>query len=127
MLIFPAIDLFEGKAVRLYQGDYAQMTVYSDDPPALAADFRSAGASCLHVVDLEGARSGLTPNLDTVRSLASPGLFTEVGGGVRSMAAVEAYLTAGVQRVILGTAAVTDEGFLKEAVAAYGERIAVGG
>ena len=126
MLIFPAIDLFEGKAVRLYQGDYAQMTVYSEDPPALASDFLAAGATCLHVVDLEGARSGATPNLDTVRALAQSGLFTEVGGGVRSMAVVEAYLSAGVGRVILGTAAVTDEGFLKEALEAYGERIAVG-
>ena len=126
MLIFPAIDLFEGKAVRLYQGDYGQMTVYSDDPPALAADFKAAGAACLHVVDLEGARSGETPNLDTVRALASCGLFTEVGGGVRSMAAAERYLSAGVGRVILGTAAVTDEGFLKEALAAFGARIAVG-
>ena len=125
MLIFPAIDLFEGKAVRLYQGDYAQMTVYSEDPPKLAADFRAAGASCLHVVDLEGARSGLTPNLETVRALANTGLITEVGGGVRSMAVVEAYLSAGVSRVILGTAAVTDEGFLKEAVAACGSKIAV--
>ncbi len=126
MLIFPAIDLFEGKAVRLYQGDYAQMTVYSENPPALAADFLAAGATHLHVVDLEGARSGLTPNLDTVRALAQSGLFTEVGGGVRSMAVVEAYLSAGVGRVILGTAAVTDEGFLKEAVGAFGSRIAVG-
>ncbi len=126
MLIFPAIDLYEGKAVRLYQGDYDQMTVYSEDPPALAADFLSAGASCLHVVDLEGARSGTTPNLETVRTLARSGLFTEVGGGVRSMEVVEAYLSAGVGRVILGTAAVTDEGFLKEALAAWGGRIAVG-
>ena len=126
MLIFPAIDLYEGKAVRLYQGDYGQMTVYSDDPPALAADFRAAGASCLHVVDLEGARSGETPNLDTVRALAACGLFTEVGGGIRSMETAERYLSAGVGRVILGTAAVTDEGFLKEALAAFGARIAVG-
>ena len=126
MLIFPAIDLFEGKAVRLYQGDYDKRTVYSEDPASLAADFRAAGAACLHVVDLEGARSGATPNLDTVRALAQSGLFTEVGGGVRSMAVVEAYLSAGVGRVILGTAAVTDEGFLKEALEAYGERIAVG-
>jgi phosphoribosylformimino-5-aminoimidazole carboxamide ribotide isomerase len=126
MLIFPAIDLYEGKAVRLYQGDYGQMTVYSDDPPALAADFRALGASCLHVVDLEGARSGETPNLDTVRALAACGLFTEVGGGIRSMETAERYLSAGVGRVILGTAAVTDEGFLKEALAAFGARIAVG-
>ena len=126
MLIFPAIDLYEGQAVRLSQGDYGQMTVYSDDPPALAADFRAAGASCLHVVDLEGARSGETPNLDTVRALAACGLFTEVGGGIRSMETAERYLSAGVGRVILGTAAVTDEGFLKEALAAFGARIAVG-
>ena len=126
MLVFPAIDLYEGKAVRLYQGDYAQMTVYSEDPPSLASDFMAAGASCLHVVDLEGARSGTTPNLDTMRALARSGLFTEVGGGVRSMEVVEAYLSAGVGRVILGTAAVTDEGFLKEAVGAFGGRIAVG-
>ncbi len=126
MLIFPAIDLFEGKAVRLYQGDYARMTVYSEDPPALAADFLAAGAKCLHVVDLEGARSGATPNLDTVRALAQSGLFTEVGGGIRSMAVVEAYLSAGVDRVILGTAAVTDEAFLREAVSRYGGKVAVG-
>jgi phosphoribosylformimino-5-aminoimidazole carboxamide ribotide isomerase len=126
MLVFPAIDLYEGKAVRLYKGDYAQMTVYSEDPPALAADFRAAGATCLHLVDLEGARSGEMPNLDTVRALAGAGLFTEVGGGIRSMAAAEAYLGAGVDRVILGTAAVTDEGFLKEALAAFGSRVAVG-
>ena len=126
MLIFPAIDLFGGKAVRLYQGDYDKMTVYSNDPSALAADFKAAGATCLHLVDLEGARSGETPNLDTIRALALTGLFTEVGGGIRSMAVVEAYLSAGVDRVILGTAAVTDEGFLKNALAAFGSRVAVG-
>ncbi|MBR4702721.1 MAG: 1-(5-phosphoribosyl)-5-[Oscillospiraceae bacterium] len=126
MLIFPAIDLFEGKAVRLYQGDYAQMTVYSEDPPALAADFKAAGASCLHVVDLEGAKDGTTPNLETVKRLARAGLFTELGGGIRSMGVVEDYLSAGVDRVILGTAAVTDEAFLREAVAAFGPKVAVG-
>jgi len=126
MLIYPAIDLYEGKAVRLYQGDYAQMTVYSENPPALAADFKAKGATCLHVVDLEGARSGETPNLDTIRDLAGAGLFTEVGGGIRSMNVVEAYLSAGVGRVILGTAAVTDEAFLRESLEKYGEKIAVG-
>ncbi len=126
MLIFPAIDLYEGKAVRLYQGDYAQMTVYSEDPPALATDFKACGASCLHVVDLEGAKSGTTPNLETVKRLASAGLFTELGGGVRSMGVVEDYLSAGVDRVILGTAAVTDEAFLREAVTSFGARVAVG-
>lgn len=127
MLIFPAIDLYGGKAVRLYKGDYAQMTVYSDDPVSVARDFATAGASCIHLVDLEGARDGNTPNLDTVRAIAgSTSLFTEIGGGIRSMDVVDAYLTAGVDRVILGTAAVNDEDFLKAALAKYGERIAVG-
>ena len=127
MFIFPAIDLFEGKAVRLFKGDYAQMTVYNEDPVSVAKDFAAAGATHLHVVDLEGARSGKTPNLDTVAALAaSSGLFTEVGGGIRSMEVVERYLGAGVHRVILGTAAVNDEAFLKEALARYGDKIAVG-
>ena len=127
MFIFPAIDLFEGKAVRLFKGDYAQMTVYNEDPVSVAKDFAAAGATHLHVVDLEGARSGETPNLDTVAALAaSSGLFTEVGGGIRSMEVVERYLGAGVHRVILGTAAVNDEAFLKEALARYGDKIAVG-
>ncbi len=127
MLIFPAIDLYEGKAVRLYKGDYAQMTVYNEDPLAVAADFKAAGATHIHVVDLEGAKSGETPNIDTVTALSKiEGLFVEVGGGIRSMAVVERYLSAGVDRVILGTAAVKDEAFLREAVARYGEKIAVG-
>ncbi len=127
MLIFPAIDLYEGKAVRLYKGDYAQMTVYHEEPLAVARDFAAAGATCLHVVDLEGARSGETPNIDTVAALAKEsGLFTEVGGGIRSMEVVDRYLSVGVGRVILGTAAVKDEAFLKAALAKYGDRIAVG-
>ena len=127
MYIFPAIDLFEGKAVRLYKGDYAQMTVYHNDPLAVARDFKAAGATHLHVVDLEGARSGETPNIDTVAALAAnSGLFTEVGGGIRSMEVVERYLGAGVGRVILGTAAVNDRAFLECALARYGEKIAVG-
>lgn len=127
MLIFPAIDLVQGKAVRLYKGDYAQMTVYSEDPPALAREFYNAGATCLHLVDLEGAKTGETPNLDTIRAIrkAAP-LFIEAGGGVRSMAVVESYLDAGIDRVILGTAAVTDPAFLREAVEHCGEKIAVG-
>ena len=127
MLIFPAIDLYGGKAVRLYKGDYAQMTVYSDDPVSVARDFAAQGASCIHLVDLEGARDGNTPNIDIVRAIAkTTPLFTEIGGGIRSMEVVDAYLTAGVDRVILGTAAVNDEAFLKEALAGYGERIAGG-
>ncbi|MBQ9132681.1 MAG: 1-(5-phosphoribosyl)-5-[Clostridia bacterium] len=127
MLIFPAIDLYGGKAVRLYKGDYAQMTVYSERPWEIAADFAASGATCLHLVDLEGAKSGTTPNIDTVkRILAQTNLFTEIGGGIRSMEVIRTYLEAGVDRVILGTAAVTDEAFLRQAVEAYGERIAVG-
>ena len=127
MLIFPAIDLFEGKAVRLFKGDYAQMTVYNENPLAVAEDFKRAGATCLHVVDLEGAKSGETPNIDTVTALSAvDGLFVEVGGGIRSMEVVDRYLSAGVDRVILGTAAVKDEAFLRAAVAKYGEKIAVG-
>ena len=127
MLIFPAIDLVHGQAVRLFKGDYANMTVYHHDPVQVALDFQAKGASCLHLVDLEGAKSGGTPNLEVIsRILASTSLFTEVGGGIRSMEVVKTYLDAGVGRVILGTAAVTNEAFLKEAVEAYGEKIAVG-
>ena len=127
MLIFPAIDLFEGKAVRLLKGEYDQMTVYNEDPLAVARDFAACGATCLHLVDLEGAKSGTTPNIDTIRRLAAEtDLFTEVGGGIRNMDTVRAYLNAGVDRVILGTAALRDEAFLKEALAEYDDRIAVG-
>ena len=127
MLIFPAIDLFGGKAVRLYKGDYAQMTVYSENPPEIAEAFYQAGAKCLHLVDLEGAKTGETPNLETIKRIrASAPLFIEVGGGVRSMEVVERYLDAGIDRVILGTAAVTDPVFLREAVETCGEKIAVG-
>ena len=127
MLIFPAIDLYEGKAVRLYKGDYAQMTVYSDDPLSVAKTFYDCGARWIHMVDLAGARDGDTPNLEIVRRVAQEsGLQVEVGGGIRSMAVVERYLDSGVSRVILGTAAVKDPAFLEEAVRRYGEKIAVG-
>lgn len=127
MLIFPAVDLFEGKAVRLYQGDYKQMTVYSENPSAVAADFKSKGASCIHIVDLEGAKNGTTPNFEAVCKIkAETGLFCEVGGGVRSMETIDRYLSLGIDRVILGTAAVTEKGFAERAAAKYGDRIAVG-
>lgn len=127
MLIFPAIDLYGGKAVRLYKGDYAQMTIYSDDPLSVARDFAAAGATHVHLVDLEGAKDGTTPNLEVVRSIATEtDLFCEIGGGIRNMETVVAYLSAGVDRVILGTAAVTDESFLRAAVERFDERIAVG-
>ena len=127
MLIYPAIDLYEGKAVRLYKGDYAQMTVYSENPAEIALGFVKQGASCIHLVDLEGAKSGTTPNLETICAIKkASGLFCEVGGGIRSMSVVERYLDAGIDRVILGTAAVTDGEFLAQAVAKYGDKIAVG-
>ena len=127
MLIFPAIDLYQGKAVRLLKGDYNAMTVYSDEPPRIAEDFRACGAAQMHIVDLEGAKAGGTPNLSTVLAIKRRGgLFCQVGGGIRSMETVEKYLTAGVDRVILGTAAVTDPAFLERAAGQWGERIAVG-
>ena len=127
MNIFPAIDLFGGKAVRLYKGDYAQMTVYSDNPVEIAKDFYSKGARFMHLVDLEGAKSGDTPNIETVKKLVKAfNGFVEVGGGIRSMQVIEKYVDAGVNRVILGTAAVTDREFLKNAVNVYGDKIAVG-
>lgn len=127
MNIFPAIDLYDKKAVRLFKGDYNQMTVYSSNPIEIANDFVSKGAKFIHVVDLEGAKNGTTPNIDIVKEIASKtDLFIEIGGGIRSVETVEAYLNAGVDRVILGTSAVTDEEFLKNAINKYGEKIAVG-
>ncbi len=127
MIIFPAIDLFQKKAVRLFKGDYENMTVYSENPIEIALDFVSKGATHIHMVDLEGAKDGTTPNIDVVMQVAKETpLFTEIGGGIRSMETVKKYLDAGVDRVILGTAAVNDEAFLKKAVAEYGEKIAVG-
>ena len=127
MHIFPAIDLYDKKAVRLYKGDYARMTVYSENPIEIARDFEAAGAKFIHMVDLEGARDGSTPNLSIVADVAqNTSLFVEIGGGIRDMATVETYLNAGVSRVILGTAAVNDESFLREAVEKHGEKIAVG-
>ncbi|MBQ9411981.1 MAG: 1-(5-phosphoribosyl)-5-[Oscillospiraceae bacterium] len=127
MLILPAIDLYEGKAVRLLRGNYARMTVYSDDPVEVARGFQEAGAQWVHMVDLEGARDGDNPNLEVVRAVArETALNVEIGGGIRDMRTVARYLDAGVSRVILGTAAVTDPGFAAEAVATYGDNIAVG-
>lgn len=127
MLIYPAIDLYEGKAVRLYRGDYARMTVYSAHPVEVARDFARQGATHMHVVDLEGARGGSTPNLDTVREIArSSGLFVECGGGLRSLEAVEAVLSAGAGRAILGTAAAEDAQLLETAAREFGSRLAVG-
>ena len=127
MKIFPAIDLFGGQAVRLYKGDYDQMTVYDPEPLNTVRKFEAAGAKHLHLVDLEGAKTGQTTNLPTIEKIASQtGMFIEVGGGIRNMDTVRRYLDAGASRVILGTAAVTDPDFTAKAVAQYGEKIAVG-
>ena len=127
MIIFPAIDLYDKKAVRLFKGDYREMTVYSDSPVQVALDFKRCGATHIHTVDLEGAKDGTTPNLSAIADVAKEtGLFVEVGGGIRSESAIDAYLSAGVSRVILGTAAVNNENFLKAAVSRFGDAIAVG-
>ena len=127
MILFPAIDLFEKKAVRLYKGDYENMTVYSENPIEIARDFESKGCTHIHMVDLEGAKDGTTPNLSIVEQVAKETkLFVEIGGGIRNMETVKRYLDAGVSRVILGTAAVNDEAFLRAAIDAYGDKIAVG-
>ena len=127
MKLYPAIDLFEGKAVRLLKGEYQKMTVYNDDPAAVARDFQKTGAECIHLVDLEGAKFGTTSNLPVIEKIVeATKLFVEVGGGIRNMQTIDAYLSLGVDRVILGTAAVTDRAFLEAALAKYGERIAVG-
>ncbi len=127
MKIFPAIDLYDKKAVRLYKGDYAQMTVYSDNPVEIALDFQKQGAKYMHVVDLEGAKTGGTPNVEIIKKIVkATNLFVEVGGGIRSLEVIKTYVDAGVSRVILGTSAVTDREFLTTAVNIYGDKIAVG-
>ncbi len=127
MIIFPAIDLYEGKAVRLYKGDYNNMTVYSNSPEDVAKAFRKSGADHLHLVDLEGAREGSTPNIETIKKIRkATDAFIEIGGGIRSIDTVKTYIDAGVNRVILGTAAVKDRAFLIKALENYGDKIAVG-
>ena len=127
MLIFPAIDLYGGNAVRLFKGDYGAITVYSDHPDKVAEDFAAKGAGYIHIVDLEGAKNGTTPNFATVLAIKEKsGLFCEIGGGVRSMDTIERYVSCGLDRVILGTAALTEKDFVKQAVDRFGEKIAVG-
>ena len=127
MVLFPAIDILSGKAVRLYKGDYNAVTVYSERPWEFAEDFVDKGCSAIHIVDLDGAKSGETVNIDTVKRIAAvKGLYSEIGGGIRNMETVSRYLEAGVDRVILGTAALKDPLFLKNALKEYGDRIAVG-
>ncbi len=127
MIIFPAIDLYDKKAVRLFKGDYNQMTVYSENPLEVAKDFKEAGAEYIHMVDLEGAKDGTTPNFDIVASVAKEsGLKVEIGGGIRNEETVKKYIDAGVMRVILGTAALNDREFLETVCKKYGDKIAVG-
>lgn len=127
MNIFPAIDLYEGKAVRLYKGDYNQMTVYSENPLEVAKKFEALGATHLHLVDLEGAKNGYPGNLDVIRRIVEEtDLFTEVGGGIRTIETAKAYIESGVDRIILGTAAVENEEFLKEALSLFKGKVAVG-
>ena len=125
MKLFPAIDLYGGQAVRLLHGDYQKMTVYSRDPCSVAGDFAACGAENIHIVDLEGAKDGTTPNLALIERIAKGGLFVEVGGGIRSEEVAARYIDAGVGRVILGTAAVTDPALLERLVARHGGKIAV--
>ena len=127
MYILPAIDLFDKKAVRLFRGDYDKMTVYSDNPVDVAMKFKEAGAQYIHLVDLEGAKDGTMPIYDAVKSIVKEsGLRAEIGGGIRTEEAVKAYIDAGVERVILGTAAVEHPEFLERTVNTYGDKIAVG-
>lgn len=127
MKIFPAIDIIDGKAVRLLKGDYEKKTVYADNPLDIVEDFVNSGAEFMHIVDLDGAKSGLTPNINTIKQIVEKSnLFVEVGGGIRSREVIEKYKDIGVKRVILGTIAVTNQQFLKEMVSEFGDLIAVG-
>ena len=127
MIVFPAIDLVGGKAVRLLRGEYDKMTVYDEEPVNTALTFVKKGADHIHLVDLDGAKDGTTPNFDVVIAIKrGANVFCEIGGGIRSMAVIEKYLSAGIDRVILGTAAINDGELVRLAVSEYGERIAVG-
>lgn len=127
MKIFPAIDLRDGKAVRLFQGDYDQMTVYSENPVDIARSFKAKGADYLHLVDLDGAKDGKLVNFDTIKAIVEQvDMYVEVGGGIRDEERIKQYLDLGVGRVILGTIAIKNPEFLEEMVAKYGEKIAVG-
>lgn len=127
MELFPAIDLRDGRVVRLTQGDYERMTVYHENPTAVALEFEAAGARCIHLVDLDGAKEGKPVNFQAIRDIIEKtDLFAEVGGGIRDAQRVAQYLRCGAQRIILGTAALENPDFLREMVQRYGNQIAVG-
>lgn len=127
MFIFPAIDLYDSKAVRLLKGDYDNMTVYSDNPLEIVKDFEKNGISHMHMVDLQGAKDGNNTNFDMIKKIReNANLFMQLGGGIRSMEQADKYLSLGIDRIILGTAAVENEDLLKELVKKYNEKIAVG-
>lgn len=127
MKIFPAIDLFNGQAVRLLRGDYNNMTIYDDNPVKVAEKFKAEGCEWVHIVDLEGAKFGTVKNFDTIINIKkSSELKCEVGGGIRDLTVIERYINSGIDRVILGTAAVTEKNFVENAVKNFGEKIAVG-
>ena len=127
MIIFPAIDMYEGKVVRLLKGNYNKMTVYCDNVLEKAVEIESLGAEWLHLVDLEGAKEGTTPNFSYVNEICKKtGLKVEIGGGIRSEETIEQYLSVGVDRIILGTKAATDGEFLREMSDKFGDKIAVG-
>lgn len=126
MILFPAIDIRDGKCVRLIQGDYNQEIIYNDSPTAMAKEWEQQGAAYIHVVDLDGAKTGNLPNKEAIRAIAgSVAVPVQVGGGIRTMEIVDAHIASGVSRVIIGTAAIQDQQFLNEAVQKYGDKIAV--
>src|SRR5699024_5297194 len=126
MIIFPAIDILNGKCVRLIQGDYNQESIYSDSPVDMAKEWEQKGAEYIHIVDLDGAKSGDSINKEVIKEIANTvNIPVQVGGGIRNMEIIDYFLSNGVSRVIIGTAAITNKDFLKEAVNKYGEKIAV--
>ncbi len=125
--LLPAIDMIDGQCVRLLRGDYAQKTVFAPDPVAKAKEFEAAGADSIHLVDLDGAKAGHPVNDGIIRAIKKEtSLFAEVGGGIRTLAQIESYAEAGLDRIILGTSAVRDRALLRAAAAKYGDRLAVG-
>jgi len=126
MILFPAIDIRDGKCVRLIQGDYDQEIIYNDSPTAMALEWEKQGADYIHVVDLDGAKTGNSLNREAIQAIAKGvSIPIQVGGGIRTMEIIDAHIASGVSRVIIGTAAIQDKPFLKQAVEKYGDKIAV--